>query len=56
MRIISKDLFDLNSVPFMQPMVETFDALLTERLGEEHDLQALVFNGKQLEITLLVPQ
>lgn len=25
-RIISKDLFDLNSIPFMQPMVETFNA------------------------------
>ncbi len=37
-------------------VVETFDALLTERLGEDHDLQALVFNGNQLEITLLVPQ
>lgn len=25
-RVLSKDLFDLNSVPFMQPMVETFNA------------------------------
>ncbi len=37
-------------------VVETFDAILTERLGEEHNLQSLVFNGNQLEIMLLVPQ
>ena len=25
-RVLSKDLFDINSIPFMQPMVETFNA------------------------------
>jgi hypothetical protein len=36
-------------------VVQALDTLLTARLGAGHNLQNLVINGRQLEITLLVP-
>lgn len=40
---------------FFIMIFETFDSLITERLGEEHNLQTLVFVDDRMEISLLVP-
>ncbi|MDX1991883.1 MAG: hypothetical protein SF029_05815 [bacterium] len=37
-------------------LIQAFDTILTERLGEEHDLQSLTITATAMEITLLVPQ
>lgn len=41
---------------FLNLILQTLDALLTQRLGPEHNLQRLVITPAQMEINLLVPQ
>lgn len=39
----------------MPAVVESFDSILTQRLGSVHDLQALTFANRTMALTLLVP-
>ena len=41
---------------FLRLILDTLDALLSQRLGTEHNLQRLVITPRQMEINLLVPQ
>lgn len=46
--IAQNQLFDL--------IVSTFDGILNERLGEQHDLETITINETTMDIMLLVPQ
>lgn len=37
-------------------VLDAFDAILTQRLGERHDLQSIVFTATEMQIMLLVPE
>lgn len=41
---------------FFAMMVNVLDTILTQRLGEQHDLENIVVTDTAMEITLLVPQ
>ncbi len=40
---------------FFSLLLEVFDTLLTERVGENHDLENIVLNNEAMQIFLLVP-
>lgn len=46
--IAQNDLFEL--------VFESFDAILTRRLGEDHDLEDITFTDDAMQITLLIPE
>ena len=41
---------------FFGLLIQVFDTLLTERVGEGHDLENIVLNDQAMEVFLLVPQ
>ncbi|MAS32656.1 MAG: hypothetical protein CL610_01540 [Anaerolineaceae bacterium] len=41
---------------FFAALIEAFDALLTERVGEGHDLENILLNDEAMQVFLLVPQ
>lgn len=41
---------------FFSLMIQVFDSLLTERVGEGHDLENIVLNDQAMEVFLLVPE
>ncbi len=43
------------STEFFTAMIATLDSILTERLGEEHNLEDLVMTNTAMELYLLVP-
>lgn len=40
----------------LETVIESFDAILTRRLGEQHDLERLTVRGNQMDIMLLIPE
>jgi hypothetical protein len=41
---------------FFGLLIQVFDALLTERVGEGHDLENILLNDQAMQVFLLVPQ
>lgn len=47
---------EIATTELLPSVIEAFDSILTERLGEGHNLQTLTIEGDQMNIMLLVPE
>lgn len=55
--VLSQEFIALVSGPFLiEVVVESLDDILTQRLGETHNLESVVMTETEMQVSLLVPQ
>lgn len=51
-----EEYIEIVQTDFFFKVVDALDTILTERLGEEHNLENIIITNQEMQITLLVPE